>query len=387
MKYEGLVFFMILIIPILSFAELQDIKSSGKGAIVSGDTVKARADAFNDALSNAVEKGVRGFLTDQEITGNMDLLKEKVFSKASGYVKNIEIVDEKTSEKAPNIYEITARSIIIINDLQADLIDLGLYIQDKYLPQILVLIQEKNIDNVHWHFQARALNHAETAVRDAMRLNRFRTIDQTDLMNDLTPDEERTFYTEDLNTILNIGDRYGADVIISGKAISRASRDNKNPNSDINIQASVNLETRQIKDGRLIASSSGISELNHNDELAGGELAISKAANQAATELIANLTSSGSQNVVSGMNIVLIVNGLKSLEGLLLFQREFEDRIDGLKSMQRRTFSSGTAAYDLVSISDGKAIADKLISRGLYSFKVKVRSQSQQSLELNLSMK
>ena len=220
-----------------------------------------------------------------------------------------------------------------------------------------------------------------------MRLNRFRTIDQTDLMNDLTPDEERTFYTEDLNTILNIGDRYGADVIISGKTISRASRDNKNPNSDINIQASVNLETRQIKDGRLIASSSGISELNHNDELAGGELAISKAANQAATELIANLTSSGSQNVVSGMNIVLIVNGLKSLEGLLLFQREFEDRIDGLKSMQRRTFSSGTAAYDLVSISDGKAIADKLISRGLYSFKVKVRSQSQQSLELNLSMK
>jgi len=387
MKYTGFIIIIILLVSIIAYAELQDIRSSGKGTLVSGDIVKARAEAFDDALSNAVEKGIRGFLTDEQIAENMGLLKEKIFPKATGYIKSIEIIDEKTSKETPNIYEITTRAIVTIDNLQTDLTDLGLYKHDEYLPKILVLIQEKNIDDVHWHFQTKALNYTETAVREAMRLDRFRTMDQTDLLNDLTPDEERTFYTEDINTILNIGSRYGADVIISGKAISRASRDNNNLNGNVNIQASVNLEARQIKDGKLIASSSGMSELIENDESAGGELAILKAAKQAAADLIADLTSSRSQNVVSGMNIVLIVNGLKSIESLLLFQREFEDRIDGLRSIKRRTFSSGTAAYDLVSNSDGEAIADKLISRGLFSFKVKVRSKSQKSLELNLSLK
>ena len=132
MKYTGLIIIIILIVSIIAYAELQDIKSSGKGTLVSGDIVKARAEAFDDALSNAVEKGIRGFLTDKQIAENMDLLKENIFPKATGYIKSIEIINEKTSKETPNIYEITARSAITIDNISK-----ALYI--KALPEKLFI--------------------------------------------------------------------------------------------------------------------------------------------------------------------------------------------------------------------------------------------------------
>jgi hypothetical protein len=111
------------------------------------------------------------------------------------------------------------------------------------------------------------------------------------------------------------------------------------------------------------------------------------AARDATNELIANLSRSGSQNIVSGINILMIVSGLKSLESLILFQKEFKRNVAELRSIKRRTFSDGTAAYDLVSSLDGTKIADRLLLAGLNSFNVKVRSKSEKYLELNVKIR
>ena len=386
MKYISTIIILILIISIYALAELSEVKVTGTGIIQSDDIVKARNEAFGKVVNNAVREGVKSIISQQMISENSKLLEEKIYSRAGGYIKSIEIIDEKINPKLPNSYEVTAKAAIISNDLQNDLINIGL--ADKAIindnaPVILAFIQEKNIDNVHWHFQIQTYNYAENTISDVIRLKGFKFVKQANLMQDITPDIERAFYSDDINTILNMGKTTGADVVITGKAISRASWNNGNAL----IQASIHMKAIQVDNGKMIASSSGVSELVHNDELIGGSLAIEEAANMATLQLISDLTGSQTQNVFTGNKVTLVVNGLKSIEDLIQFRHEFEDRTDLLKSIDQRTFSGGTAAYDLVSGSDGKAIAAELISKGLESFNVEIRAQSPDYLELNLKLK
>lgn len=387
MKHISTVFILILIISIYAFADLINVQITGEGKINSGDVTKARSDAFNDAMSKAVEEGVKSFLVQSIVNENHELIKNNIYSKAGGYIKSIEIINEKIDNKKPDTYKITANASIITDNIQRDLTNLNLYKYKDRLPGVLVFIQEKNIDNVHWHFQTKNLNTSEKKVREVFRLNKFRVVDQDVLLNEIKPDEERGFYTENLSAIISISQRYGADLVIVGKAISRSPQDRANQNVDLQIQASVSLQAIQVDNGKTIAAGTGLTQITHKDAIVGGEMAIAMAAKDAANELIANLSRSGSQNIVSGIDILMIVSGLKSLESLILFQKEFKRNVAELRSIKRRTFSDGTAAYDLVSSLDGTKIADRLLLPGLNSFNVKVRSKSEKYLELNVKIR
>ncbi|MCD6162527.1 MAG: hypothetical protein J7K40_08965 [candidate division Zixibacteria bacterium] len=384
MKYAGLVLILILIISFYAFGEYLDIKITGKGTIQKADTIGARSEAFDNAIKNAVAKGVKDYVSDQALNKNSKLIEREILSKASGYIKNIEVVDEGLNKYKLDTYEVTASVSIDESKFQKNLIDLGLIKRDDIMPKVLIFIQEKNIDDVYWHFQRKIPNQTEITIGKLMGANRFRFTDQSILIQNMTPDEERAFYIDDKKTMIEIANKYSTDMIITGKAISRTAN---NSEENISIQASVNLKAIQTTDGKQIASSSGNVELIYSDALAGGNMAIAKAAEEAALKLIPHLNLSKHEPKEAFQNITLLVNGLKSIEDLVQFHREFEKGIDGIKSIERRTYSGNTAAYDIVSIKNGSILADEISVKGLQTFKVEVRSKSPNFLELNLKVK
>lgn len=383
MKYAGLIIVLVLLISFYAFADFLDVKITGRGAIDAVDTIGARSEAFDNAIKGAVAKSVKDYLSGKNLSKNSKLVEKEILSKASGYIKKFEIINEGLSKKRSNTYEITALVSIDENNIQKNLINLGLLKRDSIMPRTLVFIQEKNIDDVYWHFQRKKPNQTEITIHQLMGSEGFMFIDQSILMQNMTPDEERAFYIDDINTMLAIAKKYNTDMIITGKAISRA-----NNNDDrTTIQASVNLKAINTANGKLIGNSSGGAELIYSDAIAGGNLAIAKAAEEAVGKLIPNLDLTKPEPKNVGQNITLIVNGLKSIEDLVQFRKEFAERIDEIKSIKRRTSSGNTAAYDVLSIKDGNTIADEISVKGLKTFKVKVRSKSPSFLELNLKLK
>lgn len=387
MKLIKLVITAVFLATSISFAEQVTLEVTGRGEIEAIDTTKARNWAIIDGVRKAVEKGVNNFISTRLAAEDSVLLEENIYSKITGYIKSFDVVKEGVSQQLPNTYEVTIKVTLITDYLQRDLAALGIFMAKKGLPRVLVLVQEKNIDNVHWHFQTNDLNNAETRIREVLGIKGFMFVGYSTLLSELSTEEERAFYADDIGTILKVANRYDAGVIITGEAISRRAEGVTNLDGTLSLQAMVNLKAIRANKGDVISSSSATATAVHEDELAGGGLAIASAADKAVAELADRLINIWSQEIALKIEVTLIVNGLKSIEDLILFKNELQDRVKGIISLKRRTFSGNTAAYDLVSSIDGKAIASELVVKGLNSFKVRVRSKSKNSLELNLKLK
>jgi hypothetical protein len=215
--------------------------------------------------------------------------------------------------------------------------------------------------------------------------NGFRLIDQSVLLQTMTSEEERAFYIDDINTILTIGKNYNADIIITGKAISRAIT--KNNSDSVIFQSSVNLYALNTDNGKTLGASDGNAEIIHTDTTTGGNSVIAKAAENAIEKLIPSLNISQTEIESNGYKITLIVNGLKSIEDLIEFRKEFEKAIAGLRSIERRTYTGSSAAYDLVTNINGDLLADTISSFSFDLHNVLISSNSQSFIELNVKLK
>lgn len=387
MKVIKFVITAIFLVTSLSFAEPLTFEVTGMAKIDQADTTKARNWAIVEAVKKAVEKGVDNLISHQLAVENSALLEENIYSKVAGYIKNMSVIKEGINQQAPDNYEVVLKVTLIVDYLQRDLTSLGILMPRIGLPLTLVLIQEKNIDNVHWHFQTHNLNNAEMKIREVLGVKGFKFVDYNNLLSDLTAEEERAFYADDIGTISKVGNRYDAGVVITGEAISRRAQEITNLDSMLSLQAMVTLKAIRIKSGDIISSSSATATAVHENELAGGSLAIASATEKAVIKIADRLIEIWSQEKALEIKVTLIVNGLKSIEDLILFKKELRDDIKEIMSIDRRTFAGGIAAYDLVSSIDGEAIASELATKGLDSFEVKIRSKSKNSLELNLKVK
>ncbi|OQX92696.1 MAG: hypothetical protein B6D58_01570 [candidate division Zixibacteria bacterium 4484_95] len=387
MKVIKFVIVAIFLITSLSFAEPLTLKVTGRAKIEEADTTKARNWAIVAAVKRAIEKSVDNLISHRLAVENSKLLEENIYSKDAGYIKSVNVIKEGISHQVQDNYEVILEVTLIVDYLQKDLTSLGILKPRIGLPRILTLIQEKNIDNVHWHLQTNSLNNAEMKIREILGVNGFTFVDYNSLLSEMTAEEERAFYADDISTISNIGDRYNAMVIITGEAISRRAQEVENLDSTVSLQAMVNLKAINVKTGDVISNSSATATAVDKNELAGGALAITSATEKAIIKIADDLVKIWSRENVPEIKVTLMVNGLKSIEDLILFKKELRNEIKEIISIERRTFVGSIAAYDLITSVDGKAIASELETKGLDSFEVKVRSKSKNSLELNLKVK
>ena len=376
----------LMAVSILNAGQI-DVEAIGQGAVAGADTIKSRNLAFDNAIASAVEKGVERFLSKKEITGNKQSLEQNIYAQAGRYIKNLDITDEGIKNETPGIYNINLKVILITENLEHDLTALGLLNFRANLPRILVLVQEKNIDIVHWHFQSKDLNKAENIIWNVMGIKGFKSVDQTGLIENLTPDTEKAFYADDIRQALAFSAGHDADIVITGKAISRPITVAGMPGDSLTVQAMVTLNAYRTSSGEEIANISTSASTVTKNELIGGAVAITKAAEEAALKLTPGIIENWTTVEETTVPITMFINGLKSIEDLITFKHEFMDKVPGIKTFDRRTFSGSAAAYDLEITTTVPDIVDELSKNELKSFDVQVRSQSENSLELKVKLK
>jgi len=378
---------LVSILVSLANAGQIEIEVIGRGAIADTDTIKARNLAFEKALTEAVEKAVERFLSEKDIADNKQSLEQKIYTKAGGYIKSLDIIDEGVKSDLPGNYSITMKAALIADKLEHDLATLGLLNFRANLPRVLVLVQEKNVDAVHWHYQAKNLNNAENIIWNVLGIKGFKAVDQIGLMENLTADIEKTFYADDVSQAISFASGYDADIVIAGKAISRPIAAAGAPGDSLTVQAMVTLKAYRTTTGEEIAGSSTSSSTITKSELAGGAIALTKAAEEAALKLVPGIIDNWTKVEETTIPITMFINGLKSLEDLITFKHEFMDKVSGIKTFERRTFSGSAAAYDLNITTTIPEIVAELSKNELKSFDVQVRSQSNNSIELKVKLR
>ena len=382
--YKYLIYFFMIIIPVLAFGEDISLKATGEAKIADTDTVLARSQALNEAILNAVKSGVKRFLPEGPYQDNVAVLETKIYPRASGYLDSITI---SSIEYTSGSVKMEINVALAKGTLENDLNKLGLLAFRDSLPLVLAIIQEKNIDQVHWHFQSKQMNAAEKVVENTLRLKGFRFVDQADLLSKLDSRIEKAFYTEDIPEMQKFAALFGANVIIVGKSLSRPVVVIGTPGDSSSAVATITLAAFRTSDGVEIASSSVSSTERGSDDSQAGENAITRAAQEAVINMMPDIIGKWGEKPSESTDVTMYVSGLKSIEDYIAFKNAFMNNINGIDSFERRTITGNSAVYDLKITTTVKAIVEQLEKNEIKGFSFEIRSFSDNSLDLRIKSK
>lgn len=352
--------------------ESQEVVAKGMGAILAGDEVKAREDAISAALRNAVEQVVGMFVESDVLVENYMTMEDKIYTRTTGYVQSYDVIS--TSKQLDNAVEVTIRAVVKMSDLKNDLAAIGVLISRKGKPRTMVLIDERNISEHYYHVTS-DMNTTETTLMNEMMAYGFPFVDPTQSKTVIGKDVVNAALQGDAVAAASIAGRLGAEVILTGTAISKVASGGPDVVRDAGFkscQANITLRAIRADDASIIAVASAYDRAAHIDEISGGTMALEKAAKQAGQEIRDKIIKAWQQDVYSGTQVQLQVLNISSFSQLNTLKNSLPYYVRGVQGVNQRTFAAGTALFDVDIKGDAEQMAIELEAKEIEGLKLQV---------------
>jgi hypothetical protein len=209
--------FLTLIFTILNFTssysqkiQLPDSKEvivEGEAQIEDGDKIRAKEQAKIQAFRTAIEEVVGVYVLSETRVQNFQLLEDNIYTKATGFLQDFEILDEKV---VGDIYKIKMRVVVGLKPLTNALKELGLLKEWR----IMVVIPEE-------HIGRRVPDPAgETEVIKRFLNAGYKVVDQKQVKAIRDTQIAEKAAKGDVDSALQLARKFGADIIITGEAFS-----------------------------------------------------------------------------------------------------------------------------------------------------------------------
>ncbi len=352
--------------------ESREVVAKGMGAILAGDEVKAREDAISAALRNAVEQVVGMFVESDVLVENYQTMEDRIYTRTAGYVQSYDIIS--SGKQLDNAIEVTVRAVVKLSDLQSDLSAIGVLISRKGKPRTMVLIDEKNISEHYYHVMA-DMNTTETTLMNELMNYGFPFVDPTQSKTVIAKDVVSSALQGDASAAASIAGRLGAEIILTGTAISKEASGGPSVVRDAGFkscQANLTLRAIRADDASIIAVASAHDVAAHIDEITGGTMALQKAAKKGAQEIKEKILKVWQQDVYSGTQVQLQVMNISSFSQLNLFKNSLRYYVRGVQNVNQRSFEAGTALFDIDIKGNAEQMAGELDAKEIEGLKLQV---------------
>lgn len=133
----------ILFAPV-AFSQGKIVTVTGEAQISGDNTLGARQQALEVAFRKAVEEGLGVYVEASTIVQNFQLISDNIYSRASGYVSNHEVLNEG---RKGNIYSVEIQATVNTAQLGTELKTLGILKNLAGDPKIMSLIQEVSVSS------------------------------------------------------------------------------------------------------------------------------------------------------------------------------------------------------------------------------------------------
>lgn len=161
-----------------SLAETETVTVDGVAGLKENQTL-SRDNAINDAQRKAVEQAVGVMLSSETLVENSALVRDSIYSKSQGYIKQYKIVKEGPDG---DIYVVTIMAIIGVTDLKNDLGALGLLHVRVGKPRTLFMVAQQQIGrDAPQYLPAGEIGAAETAMKEEFMNKEFNVVDRASL--------------------------------------------------------------------------------------------------------------------------------------------------------------------------------------------------------------
>uniref|UniRef100_A0A7C4UAQ9 Flagellar assembly protein T N-terminal domain-containing protein n=1 Tax=candidate division WOR-3 bacterium TaxID=2052148 RepID=A0A7C4UAQ9_UNCW3 len=386
MRYLFILFILFGINIFAQSQEVVEVEATGDGSIIANDLAKARDDAIQDALRNAVEQTVGMLLSSETITQNFMTIDDKIYSRSTGYVQKYDIVSE--GKENDFVYRVKIKAIVKKGMITDDLAAIGLLMRRKNLPRVMVIIQENNLSTKSGNVIDMNLNTSETKLMELMIEKGFTFVDMEAVKSKMDRTVALAAISGDVDAAKNLGLMFNAEIIILGKAVSSVATGMKDKlGGMISCQADVTLRVIDVSNGEIIAVTSQHGAAVHIDEITGGNEAIKKATELAAKDIIEKILKRWQSDVTGTQKIEMVVYGFKTFNDVYTFKNEFSSYLRGVKGVYSHGFQGGNAVFTVEFEGNSESLLLELTRKGLPSFNVEVKEQSQAKVTIKVSPK
>lgn len=390
-KYIPLFFiFSFFLFPAISYAQTQDITSTGVAAILQGDKAIARDNALQDALRKAVEQAVGTMVSAETVVENYQLIRDSILTKSQGYIQNYKVVSESPSAE---LYQVTISATVALGNLKNDLSALGILMQRAQKPRVLFMIAEQNIGQQFfifwWHGKSEFkgqqfdMSVSETALKEEFLNKGFNVVDSSVATGKI--EVSNAYRIADLTDAgaISIGRQLGAEVIVKGKALAKEGPRTKGSNVGSYV-ADITVSALRVDNGAVLGSARGHGVSRHISEVTGGTEALERAAREASGKMVDQIVAKWSSEVSGGGLVQLTVRGIGEYSDFVKFKDIIQGQIRGVQAIYQRSLEAGTAVLDIEMKGTAQQLSDEIARKNFGGIPVKVIGSSANTVEVSL---
>lgn len=386
LQVTGYKFYILLLASCFLFVspsysqQITSITVEGIGAIVKGDLAIAKDNAVNDALRKAVEQAVGTLVQAQTLVDKYQLISDEIYTKSQGYIKKYTIISEKP-DLNQGILKVTIQADVSIGDIKNDLNAIGLLLERKNKPRMMVIIDEK-IGSAESGYSPN-LSESETVIIQKFTEKGFNFVDQATVKKNIKRNMALQAIAGDDSAAAAIGLEYGAEAVIIGNAIAKLAGKGIAGTEMKSIHASVTARAVKADTGEILATASEKGATAHLDETAGGALAIIKASEKIASNLIDQIITKWSGEVGGQTTVQLVITGIDFV-GLNKFKTIIQSQVRGVLKLNQRSFTAGVAVIDIETRTNAQSMAEELAMKNFETFKVEIIGLSANKIDIKV---
>jgi len=387
-SYLVLFLSIILLAPVAMADEVEEVEATGQAAIFDDDKAQARDKAIDDALRKAVESAVGTMISSETITENYQLLSDRIYSQAEGYVKKYSILDEKDED---NVYIVEVRAKVAIGAVSADIDGLKNLLKRKGMPKMIIMVAEQNIGsnkpNYWWGpggaVVSQDMRVVENTLMSKMREKGFTFVDPEVLQGKKSVSVPVAYLSD--KQAQRIAKTSEAEIIIVGKAIAKDIGKTWEGTRMRSADAEVSVKAINTDNGEIIAVASDRAVTYHISPTTAGANSLRKASEKLAEKLMELIAKKWVADTSGSNRILMKVKGVKNHKMLSNFIKVLANQVRSVKDVHEQKLSHGTATLDVMLAGDCRAMATELEAKDFGDkFKIEVENVSPNAITIRL---
>ena len=383
---------LVAVLATSSFAgaaeDAKTVKVTGMAAIRQGDQAMAKDQAIADAHRKAIEQVVGTMVTSETVTENYQLISDKIYSKAKGYVRTYEVLSSKV-EDGMVVVEIQAQ--VSTGNLQNDLQGIMSVLKAKNLPRVLVMVSEQNVGgtSVAWWQGEGAysidLGAAENAIIDALMTKGVPLVDRQALQGKITSKKGLTAAPNDTD-VKEFAVGTGAEVVITGTAIA-TDQGNIMGTQMRSLRANISLKALSLDSGQILATVTETAAVGHIDTATGGTKALDVTARKATQELLEKILNRWESEVAGPATVQLKIANVAKSKFLRVLKTFLGNDIRGVQNVRQRSYSEKTAEFEVEIKGSAQALAEELEAKDFGDFGIEINEITANTVTASLTGK
>ena len=345
-----------------STAEVVEVE--GVAAVINDDIAHARDRAIDDARRKAVEQVAGAQVSAESITQSFQLVEDRIYARASGFVKNYQILSELKDE---GVYRVKVKATVDRGAVAENLEQIF-----RVKPRVIVLIAEQNVGSKspdYWWGNAgfaSDMNLMQTSLIEEWQPKGYKFIDPGLLSGKLKVQGAMRNPALSDEAAVTLSRSADADIALVGKVLVTDAGPVMEGVKMRSFHAVATLRVLNVDTGEIVAVADETAVAPHIDANVGGRAAIKALGKKLSSGLEQKIMARWTTEAAGARELELVVKGAKTPKDLKEVERVLREEVRGVESVQVRRKHKGAtyltvrvraSAADLASDLEAKSFA------------------------------